>query len=97
MFHKFYGDKVAQEVIAKVRSKLNRLYDYYSFVPSPNVQVPIGSEGTQVDPYTMVDSQYEHFLEAKQFERCRLCSNEIEKYMAENCEGRKVVNFDILE
>ena len=61
------------------------------------MQVPIGSEGTQVDPYTMVDSQYKHFLEVEQFEGCRLCSNEIEKYMAEKCEGRKVVNFDILE
>ena len=90
-------DKVAQEVIAMVRSNLNQLYDSNSFVPSPNAQVPIGSKGTQVNPYTMVDSQYEHFLEAEQFEGCRLCSNEIEKYMAENCEGRKVVNFDILE
>ena len=68
------GDKVAQEVIAMVRSNLNQLYDSNSFVPSPNAQVPIGSKGTQVNPYTMV-----------------------EKYMAENCEGRKVVNFDILE
>ena len=42
----------------------------------------------------MVHSQYEHFL---QVEQSIGCSNELEKYLAENCDGRKDMNFEILE
>ena len=45
------------------------------------------------DPYVMVHSRYELFLEVEQFGGC---SNEVEKYLAENCDGRKDVNFEVL-
>ena len=41
----------------------------------------------------MVNSRYERFLEAKKSIKC---SNEIEKYLAENCESRRDVKFEIL-
>ena len=45
------------------------------------------------DPYVMVHSRYELFLEVEQFVGC---SNEVEKYLAENCDSRKGVNFEVL-
>ena len=45
------------------------------------------------DPYVMIYSQYERFLEAKQSVGC---SNEVEKYLTENCDGRNDVNFEVL-
>ncbi|KAL0012116.1 hypothetical protein SO802_007224 [Lithocarpus litseifolius] len=45
------------------------------------------------DDYSRVNSRYEHFLEA---EKSIGCSNEIEKYLAENCESRRDVKFEIL-
>ena len=41
----------------------------------------------------MVHSRYKRFLEAEQSVGC---SNEVEKYLAENCDGRKHVNFEVL-
>ena len=51
-------------------------------------------EGDASDPYVMVHSRYERFLEAEQSVSC---SNEVEKHLAENCDGRKYVNFEVLE
>ena len=42
----------------------------------------------------MVHLRYEHFL---QVEQSVGCSNELEKYLVENYDGRKDVNFEILE
>ena len=63
------------------------------------MQEQSGSERTELesdasDPYVMVHSRYERFL---QVEQSVGCSNELEKYLAENCDGRKDVNFEILE
>ena len=77
------------------------MYDYYSCVDSPNVVVPSESEMIHIkgdtigctDPYAMVNSRYERFLEA---ENSIGCSNEIEKYLAENCKSRRDVKFEIL-
>ena len=41
----------------------------------------------------MVHSRYELFLEAEQSVGC---SNEVDKYLAENCDGRGDVNFEVL-
>ena len=77
-------------------------YYFYSRVDSPNVQVPNGSERTHIegesigcsDPYAMVNSRFDYFLEAEQSIGC---SNEIDKYLAENCESRMGdVKFAIL-
>ena len=54
---------------------MDRLYDDYSRVNSPNVVVPSGSERTHIEgdiigctnPHSMVNSRFEHFLEAKKF------------------------------
>ena len=60
-FSEIYGDEVVNEMIDLVRGTLVKLYDYYSCVDSPNVQVLSGSERTQMegdasDPYVMVHS-----------------------------------------
>ena len=72
-FSEIYEDEVVDEMIDLVRGTLVKLYDYYSCVDSPNVQVPSGSERTHIggdsigctDPYAMVNSKSERFLEAK--------------------------------
>ena len=82
-FFEIYGNEVANEMIVLVRGTLVKLYDYYSCVDSPNVQVLSGSEKTHIegesigctDPYVMVNSRFEHFLEAEQSIGC---SNEID-------------------
>ena len=64
-------------------------------------KVPGGSERTHIgesigssDPYAMVNSRFDCFLEAKQSIEC---SNEIDKYLDENCESRMGdVKFEIL-
>ena len=101
-FSEIYGNEVADEMVELVRGSLVKLYDYYSCVDSPNVQVPSGSEKTHIegesigcsDPYVMVDSRFDCFLEAEQSIGC---SNEIDKYLVENCESRRGdVKFEIL-
>ena len=72
-FYEIYGDEVADEMVDLVRKTMDRLYDYYSCVDSPNVAVPSESERTHIegdkigctDLYAMVNSRYECFLEAK--------------------------------
>ena len=84
-------------MVDKVIDILYKLYNFYSSIHSPNVQEQSGSERTELesdasDPYVMVHSQYEHFL---QVEQSVGCSNELEKYLAENCDGRKDAKFGI--
>ena len=86
-------------MVDKVKDLLMKLYNFYCFVHSLNVQEPSGSKRTQMEgdasnPYVMVHSWYKLFLEAEQFIGC---SNEVEKYLAKNCDGRKDVNFEVLE
>ncbi|XP_050248897.1 zinc finger BED domain-containing protein RICESLEEPER 2-like [Quercus robur] len=77
---------MVDEMIELVRGTLVKLCDYYSCVDLPNVQVLSGSEGTHIEgesigcsnPYAMVNSRFEHFLEVEQFIGC---SNEINKYL----------------
>ena len=101
-FFEIYGNEVADVMVELVRGFLVKLYEYYSRVDSPNVQVPSGSERTHIDesigcsdPYAMVNSRFDRFLEAEQSIGC---NNEIKKYWDENCESRKGdVKFEILE
>ena len=102
-FSEIYGNEVANVMVKLVRGSLVKLYDFYSCVDSPNVQVPSGSERTHIEgesigcsnPYAMVNSRFDRFLKAKQSIGC---SNEIDKYLAENCESRRGnVKFEILE
>ena len=86
-------------IVDKVKDLLIKSYNFYSSIHSTNVQESCGSERTQMegdasDPYVMVHSRYERFLEAEQSVGC---SNEVEKHLAENCDGRKYVNFEVLE
>ena len=53
----------------------------------------INVDVSETNPYSVVDSQYDLFLEAKQSFGC---NNELDKYFAKNYEGRKYVNFDVL-
>ena len=93
---------MADEMVELVKDSLVKLYDYYSCVDSPNVQVPSGSERIHIegesigcrDPYAMVNFRFERFLEAEQSIGC---SNEFDKYLTENCESRsRDVKFQIL-
>ncbi|KAL4619863.1 hypothetical protein ACB092_06G111500 [Castanea dentata] len=94
-FSKIYENEVGKVKVDKVKDLLMKLYTFYCSVNSPNVQEPSGSERTQMvgdasDPYVMVHSRYKLFLEA---EKSVGCSNEVEKYLAENCDGRRDDNF----
>ena len=61
-FAEIYGDKMANEMNNLVRGTLDKLYDYYSYVNLPNVQVLSGSKTTYIEgdaigctnPYAMV-------------------------------------------
>ena len=100
-FFEIYGDEVVDEMIDLGRKTIDMSYDYYSRVDSPNVVVPSKSERTHIEadtigcsnPYAMVNSRYECFLKAK---KSIGCSNEIERYLAENFESRRDVKFEIL-
>lgn len=98
-FSEIYGNAVAEVMVDKVKDLLYKLYNFYSSIHSPNVQEQSGSERAELesdasDPYVMVHLRYEHFL---QVEKSVGCNNEVEKYLAENCDGRKDVNSEILE
>ena len=98
-FSEIYGNAIAKVMVDKVKYLLYKLYNIYSSIHSPNVQKQSGNERTELesdasDPYVMVHLRYEHFL---QVEQSVGCSNELEKYLAKNCDGRKDVNFEILE
>ena len=98
-FSEIYGNAVAEVMVDKVKDLLFKLYNFYTCIHSPNVQDQSGSERTELetdasDPYVMVHSRYERFL---QVEQSVGCSNELERYLAENCDGRKDANFEILE
>ena len=101
-FSEIYGNEVADVVVELVRGTLVKLYDFYSHVDSSNVQVASGRERTHIEgesigcsnPYVLVNSRFDWFLEAEQFIGC---SDEIDKYLAENCESRRGdVKFEIL-
>jgi hypothetical protein len=101
-FSKLYGEAKASEKIANVRDVLTKLFKHYTSVHSPNMEVESFSEKstmtTDVDmsetnPYAFIDSQYDLYLEVEQ---SMGCNNELDKYLVENCEGRKDVNFDVL-
>ena len=90
---------MVEVMVDKVKDLLSKLYNFYSYIHSPNVQEQSGSERTEFesdasDPYVMVHSRYERFL---QVEQSVSCSNEVEKYLAENYDSRKDANFEILE
>ena len=101
-YTKVYGENKAYRKIANVRDVLTKLYEHYASIHSPNVEVESVSEKstmtTNVDmsetnPYASMDSEYDLYLEVEQ---SMGCNNEFDKFLAENCEGRKDVNFDIL-
>ena len=90
---------MAEVMVDNVKDLLYKLYNFYSSIHSPNVQEQSGSERIELesdasDPYMMVHSRYDCFL---QVEQSVGCSNELEKYLVENYDGRKDVNFEILK
>ncbi len=48
-FSEIYGNEVADVMVELVRGSLVKLYDFYSCVDSPNVQVLSGSERTHIE------------------------------------------------
>ena len=101
-YTKVYGENKAYRKIANVRDVLTTLYEHYASIHSPNVEVESSSEKStmtmdidvsETNPYEFVDSQYDLYLEVEQ---SLGCNNELDKYLDENCEGRKDMNFDVL-
>ncbi|XP_075652751.1 zinc finger BED domain-containing protein RICESLEEPER 1-like [Castanea sativa] len=97
-FSEIYGNDVGKEKVDKVKDLLMKLYTFYCSVNSSNVQEPSENERTQMVgdasyPFVMVHSRYELFLEAEQSVGC---SNEVGKYLVENCDSRRDVNFEVL-
>ena len=101
-FSKMYGEAKASGKIANVRDVLTKLYKHYASIHSPNVDVESLSEKStttmdvyvsETNPYALIESQYDLYLEVEQSMEC---NNELEKYLAESCEGRKDVTFDVL-
>nr|XP_023928517.1 uncharacterized protein LOC112039836 [Quercus suber] len=95
----FVIQEMVEVMVDKVKDLLYKLYNFYPSIYSPNVQEQSESERIELesdasDSYVMVHWRYECFL---QFEQFGGCSNEMEKYLTENCNGRKDVNFEILE
>ena len=98
-FFEIYGNEVANVMVKLVRGSLVKLYDYYFCVNSPNVQVPSGNERTHIkgesigcsNPYVMVNSRFDCFLEAEQSIGC---SNEIDKYLDENFDKYLDENYE---
>ncbi|XP_050290006.1 zinc finger BED domain-containing protein RICESLEEPER 2-like [Quercus robur] len=99
-FSEIYGNEVGSVMVDKVKAFLMKLYTFFCSVNSPNVEEPSGGERTPMvvgdasDPYVMVHSRYELFLEVEQSIGC---SNEVDKYLAENYDGRRDGNFEVLE
>ena len=98
-FSKIYGYAMGKVIVDKVKDLLIKSYNFYFSIHSTNVQESCGSERIQMegdvsDPYVMVHSRYERFLETEQSVGC---SNKVEKHLAENCDSRKYVNFEVLE
>ena len=86
-------------IVDKVKDLLIKSYNFYFSIHSTNVQESCGSERIQMegdasDPYVMVHSRYERFLETEQSAGC---INEVEMYLVENSDGRNDVNFEILK
>ena len=60
-FSEIYGNAVGKVMVDKVKDLLMKLYNFYCFVHSLNVQEPSGSKRTQMEgdasnPYVMVHS-----------------------------------------
>ena len=97
-FSEIYGNVVGKVKVDKVKDLLIKLYNFCSSIHLPNVQEPSVSEWTQMEgdasnSYAMVHSRYERSLEVEQSGGY---NNEVEKYLAENCDDRKDVNFEVL-
>ena len=98
-FFEIYGYAMGKVIVDKVKDLLIKSYNFYFSIHSTNVQESCGSERIQMegdvsDPYVMVHSRYERFLETEQSVGC---SNKVQKHLAENCDSRKYVNFEVLE
>ncbi|KAL4652108.1 hypothetical protein ACB092_01G209400 [Castanea dentata] len=84
-FSEIYGESMADEMVDLVRKTMDGLYDVYSRVDSPNAVVPSENERTHMEGDTIGEAK-----------KSVGCSNEIERYLAENCESRRDVKFEIL-
>ena len=82
-----YGEIKAYGKIANVRDVLTKLYEHYASVHSPNVEVDSSNEKStttmdvdvsETNPYALVDSQYNLYLEVEQ---SLGCNNELDKYL----------------
>ena len=64
-------------MVDKVKDLLFKLYNFYTSIHSSNVQDQSGSERTKLetdasDPYVMVHSRYECFLQVEQSVGCKI-------------------------
>lgn len=87
-------------MLDEVKDALTRLYEHHASIDSPSVQVESEDETSMIqvhvnydDPCKLIASRYRRFLEERQSMGCK---NEVDKFLAENCEGTDDEKFDIL-
>ncbi|CAL5370662.1 unnamed protein product [Camellia sinensis] len=97
----FGGDVVkVKEMLEKVKNCLSKLYDHYVALNSTNVHASNINETIDMvidenDPHSLVNSQFNSFLEG-QFSSSGSMS-ELDKYLGDIEKGGKNAQFDILE
>ncbi|XP_028116579.1 zinc finger BED domain-containing protein RICESLEEPER 2-like [Camellia sinensis] len=98
----FLGDnRKVEEMVDKVKSCLSRLYSHYVTLYPSNEKLPSVSEVVNMveaddddDPYSLVDSQFNSYLEG----RCTSGSkSELEQYLSEDEHFAKNQTFEILD
>ena len=99
-FSEIYNDVVVNGMLDEVKDALTRLYEHHASIDSPSVQVESEDETSMIqvhvnydDPCKLIASRYRRFLEERQSIGCK---NEVDKFLAENCEGTDDEKFDIL-
>ena len=99
-FSEIYNDVVVNGMLDEVKDALTRLYEHHASIDSPSVQVESEDETSMIqvhvnydDPCKLIASRYRRFLEERQSMGCK---NEVDKFLAENCEGTDDEKFDIL-
>ncbi|XP_030940046.1 zinc finger BED domain-containing protein RICESLEEPER 1-like [Quercus lobata] len=83
-FSEIYGNAVAEVMVDKVKDLLFKLYNFYTSIHSPNVQDQSGSERTELE----TDASDPYVM---------VVVMSLRGILAENCDGRKDANFEILE
>ena len=99
-FSQLFGESVVNTMTGQVKDCLTRLYDHYLTNDSNFVEVLDSNELSRMvidndcdDPHLMIESQFNTYLDA---EFSVMCKSEVDKYLADCCEGVRDEKFEIL-